>query len=84
MKNPKFDILKLRFYTGLPYWDALMLLCDMVNQKAQNINYGSYEKKSIGSEKKLDGRMPRALGLFEEFVLTLMSLARFKKILPID
>ena len=57
----------------------------MVNQKAQTINYGSYEKKSIGSEKKLGGRMSRALELlYEEFVLTLMSLDRFKRILQID
>ena len=79
VKNPKFDILKFKdndedieFYTGLPHWDALMLLYDMVNQKAQNLNYGSYEKKGTGSEQKL-GR-PRALTLFEEFVLTLMRL----------
>ena len=79
VKNPKFDISKFKgndedveFYTGLPHWDALMLLYDMVNQKAQNLNYGSYEKKGIGSEQKL-GR-PRALTLFEEFVLTLMRL----------
>ena len=79
MKNPKFDILKFKdndedveFYTGLPHWDALVLLYDMVNQKARNLNYGSYEKKGIGSEQKL-GR-PIALTLFEEFVLTLMRL----------
>ena len=79
VKNPKFDILKFKdndedveFYTGLPRWDALVLLYDMVNQKARNLNYGSYEKKGIGSEQKL-GR-PRALTLFEEFVLTLMRL----------
>ena len=42
VKNPKFDISKskdsdedVEFYTGLPHWDALMLLYDMVNQKAQ-------------------------------------------------
>lgn len=79
VKNPKFDILKFKdndedveSYTGLPHWDALMLLYDMVNQKAQNLNYGSFEKKANGSEQKL-GR-PRALTLFEEFVLTLMRL----------
>lgn len=49
-----------------------MLLYDLVSQKAQNLNYGSYEKKDSGSEQKL-GR-PRALTLFEEFVLTLMRL----------
>ena len=79
VKNPKFDISKFKdsdedveFYTGLPHWDALMLLYDLVNQKAQNLKYGSYEKKGIGSEQKL-GR-PRSLTLFEEFVLTLMRL----------
>ncbi|CAH3152213.1 unnamed protein product, partial [Porites lobata] len=48
VKNPKFDISKFKgndedveFYTGLPHWDALMLLYDMVNQKAQNLNYGT-------------------------------------------
>lgn len=78
-KNQKFDIVKFKdspedveFYTGLPHWDALMLLYDLVSQKAQNLNYGSYEKKDSGSEQKL-GR-PRALTLFEEFVLTLMRL----------
>ena len=50
VKNPKFDILK--FKTGLPHWDPLMLLYDKVNQKAQNLNYGSYEKKGTGSEQK--------------------------------
>lgn len=65
-KNQKFDIVKFKdspedveFYTGLPHWDALMLLYDLVSQKAQNLNYGSYEKKDSGSEQKL-GR-PRAL-----------------------
>ena len=55
VKNPKFDISKFKdsdedveFYTGLPHWDALMLLYDMVNEKAQKLNYGSYEKKGIG------------------------------------
>ena len=78
-KNQRFDIVKFKdspedveFYTGLPHWDALMLLYDLVSQKAQNLNYGSYEKKDSGSEQKL-GR-PRALTLFEEFVLTLMRL----------
>ena len=70
-KKKKFDIVKFRdsaedveFYTGLTHWDALILLYDLVSQKAQNLNYGSQEKL---------GR-PRALTLFEEFVLTLMSL----------
>ena len=56
-KNQKFDIVKFKdspedveFYTGLPHWDALMLLYDLVSQKAQNLNYGSYEKKDSGSE----------------------------------
>lgn len=84
MKNQKFDISKFKgndedveFYTGLPHWDALKLLYDMVNQNAQNLNYGSYEKKGIGSKQKL-GR-PRALTLFEEFVLTSMRLKLVSK-----
>ena len=34
----------VEFYTGLLHWDALMPLYNMVNQKTQNLNYGSYEK----------------------------------------
>ena len=62
----------VEFYTGLSHWDALMLLYDLVSQKAQNLNYGSYEKKDSGSQQKL-GR-PRALTLYKEFVLTFMRL----------
>ena len=43
LKNPKFDISRFKekdedieFYTGLPHWDALMLLYDMLHDKAQN------------------------------------------------
>ena len=43
LKNPKFDISRfkekdeyIKFYTGLPHWDALMLLYDMLHDKAQN------------------------------------------------
>ena len=78
-ENQKFDITKFKekdedieFYTGLPHWDALMLLYNMVSDKAQNLNYGSYEKKAIGVEQNL-GR-PRAMSTFEEFILTLMRL----------
>ena len=60
LKNPKFDISKFKekdedieFYTGLPHWDALMLLYDMSHDKAQNLNYGSYAKKHTSPEKKL-------------------------------
>ena len=49
-----------------------MLLYNMVSDKAQNLNYGSYEKKAIGVEQKL-GR-PRAMSTFEECILTLMRL----------
>ena len=38
MENPKFDISKFKdqdedieFYTGLPHWDALLLLYDLVH-----------------------------------------------------
>lgn len=79
VQNPKFDISKFKerdedveFYTGLPHWDALMLLYGMLHDKAQNLNYGTYEKKDTGSEQKL-GR-PRAMSTFEEFTLTLMRL----------
>lgn len=54
-----------------------MLLYDMVNQKAQNLNYASYEKKGIGSEQKLG--KPKALTVFKEFVLTLMRLGLFQE-----
>ena len=44
LKNPKFDISKfkekdedIKFYTGLLHWDALMLLYDMLHDKAQNL-----------------------------------------------
>ena len=50
MKNPKSEISKFKgtdedveFYRGLPHWDALMLLYDMVNQKARNLNYGGMQ-----------------------------------------
>ena len=58
-KNPKFDISKFKekdededieFYTGLPHWGALMLLYDMLHDKAQNLNYGSYAKKNTSPE----------------------------------
>ena len=49
LKNPRFDISKFKekdedieFYTGLPHWDALMLLYDMLHDKAQNLKYGYY------------------------------------------
>ena len=84
IKNPKFDTSKLKdrdedieFYTGLPHWDALLLLYDMVHQKAQSLNYGHCKKKDTGSEQKL-GR-PGAMTLFEEFVLTLTRLGLFQK-----
>ena len=58
LKNPKFDISKFKekdedieFYTGLPHWDALMLLYDMLHDKAQNLNYGSYVKKPVLSKR---------------------------------
>ena len=79
LKNLKSDISKLKekdedieFYTGLPHWDALMLLYDMLHDKAQNLNYGSYAKKNTSPENKL-GR-PRSMSIFEEFILTLMRL----------
>ena len=79
MENPKFDISKFKdrdedieFYTGLPHWDALLLLYDLVHDKAQCLNYGNYKKKDTVSVQKL-GR-PRAMTLFEEFVLTLLRL----------
>ena len=84
VQNPKFDISKFKerdedveFYTGLPHWDALMLLYGMLHDKAQNLNYGTYEKKDTGSEQKL-GR-PRAMNTFEEFTLTLIRLGSFQK-----
>ena len=33
------------FYKGLPQWNAIMLLYDMFLRKAQNLNYGTYEKR---------------------------------------
>ena len=79
-ENQKFDITKFKekdedieFYTGLPHWDALMLLYNMVSDKAQNhLNYGSYEKKATDVEQKL--KRPRAMSTFQEFILTLMRL----------
>ena len=60
LKNPKFDISKFKekgedieFYTGLPHWDALMLLHDMLHDKAQNLNYGSYAKKNTSPDQNL-------------------------------
>ena len=61
LKNPKFDISKFKekdedieFYSGLPHgMDALMLLYDMLHDKAQNLNYGSYAKKHTSPEQKL-------------------------------
>ena len=44
----------------------------MLYSKAQNLNYGSYTKKEVHSEKKL-GRA-RSISKFDEFVLTLMRL----------
>ena len=60
LKNPKFDISKFKekdegieFYSDLPHWDAPMLLYDMLHDKAQNLNYGSYAKKNTSPEQKL-------------------------------
>ena len=71
LKNPAFDISKFKekdedieFYTGLPHWDALMLLNDMLHDKAQNLNYGSFAKKNTRPEQNL-GR-PRSKSIFEE------------------
>ena len=79
LKNPKFGISKFKekgedieFYSGLPHWDALMLLYDMLHDKAQNLNYGSYAKKNTSPEQNL-GR-PRSMSIFREFILTLMRL----------
>ena len=84
MENPKFDIPKFKdqdedieFYTGQPHWDALLLLYDLVHDKAQCLNYGNCKKKDTVPVEKL-GR-PRAMTLFEEFVLTLMRLDLFQK-----
>ena len=50
-----------------------MLLCDMLHDKAQNLNlYGSFAKKNTSPEQKL-GR-PRSMSIFEEYILTLMRL----------
>ena len=49
-----------------------MLAFTMLYSKAQNLNYGSYTKKEIHSDKKL-GR-PRSISKFDKFVLTLMRL----------
>ena len=66
MENPKFDISKFKdqyedteFYTALPNWDALLLLHDLVHDKAQCLNYGNYKKKDTVSVPKI-GR-PRAM-----------------------
>ena len=71
VKNPKFDISKskerdehIEFYTGLPHWDSLMLLYDMLHDKAQNLNYGSYAKKNTSPEQNL-GR-PRSMSILEK------------------
>ena len=79
LKNPTFDISKFKekdedmeFYTGLLHWNALMFLNDMLHDKAQNLNYGSYAKKNSCREQNL-GR-PRSMTIFEEFILTLMRL----------
>ena len=45
---------------------------DMLRDKAQILNYGSYAKKNTSPEQKL-GR-PRSMSIFEEFILTLMRL----------
>lgn len=57
MKNQKFDIVKFKdsfedveFYIGFFYWDVFMFFYDLVSQKVQNLNYGSYEKKDSGLE----------------------------------
>ena len=59
LKNPKFDNSKkdedVEFDTCLPQWDTLMILYNMLHDKAQNLNYGSYAsaKKDTSSEQKL-------------------------------
>ena len=86
LKNPKFDISKFKekdedieFYTGLPYWDALMLLYDMLHNKAQNLNYGSYAKKNTSPEQKL-GRSRSMKSLFWlEMTLMRLRLGLFQK-----
>ena len=57
----------LAFLTGIH-----MLLNDMLHDKVQNLNYGSYANKNTSPEQKL-GR-PRSMTIFEEFILTLMRL----------
>ena len=50
-----------------------MLLCEMLHDKAQNLNlYGSFAKKNTSPEQKL-GR-PRSMSIFEEYILNLMRL----------
>ena len=50
-----------------------MLLCDMLHDKAQNLNlYGSFAKKNTSPEQKL-GR-PRSMSILEEYILTFMRL----------
>ena len=56
LENQSFDISRFKdsdkdieFYTGLPRWDALMLVFNMLYSKAQNLNYGNYTKKEVHS-----------------------------------
>ena len=45
-----------------------MLLSDMLHDKAQNLNYGSYAKKNTSPEQRLE--RPGSMSIFEEFILT--------------
>ena len=62
VKDPKFDISKFKgkdedveSYSGPPHWDALMILNGMLYDKAQYLNYGTFEKKVSVLSKNYEG-----------------------------
>ena len=80
INKPRFDIEKYKdnpediiFYTGLPDYDALMLVYNIVKDSAKNINYDTDKTSVVVEGQRKIGR-PRVLSTFEEFILTLMRI----------
>lgn len=78
-RNTPFDLNDFKerpedvsFYTGFENYETLMLCYSIIEEPAQNLSYGTHERKSF-SEVVTHGR-PRILSKFEEFVLVLMKL----------
>ena len=70
--NIRFDIERFKdkdsdvaFYTGFPNFKTLMLCYDLVKDSAQNISYGSYDRKHFDCPALLQPGRPGALSTFQ-------------------